>query len=97
MVEYEIIHEHFNQVNNIRTIENDSSHFIWHQDEFDRMISPLVGKQWFLQMEHELPKKIEKNKNMYIQKEVWHRVFCTNSDAENRLIILIKDFKEPQC
>ena len=91
------MNEHFKQTGNKRTIENDPSHFIWHQDEFDRVISHLSGEQWFLQIEHELPQRIEKNKNMYIQKEVWHRVLCTNNDEQNSLVITIQDFKEPQC
>ena len=91
------MNEHFKQTGNIRTIENNPSHFIWHQDEFDRVISHLSGEQWFLQIEHELPQRIEKNKNMYIQKEIWHRVFCTNNDERNSLVITIQDFKEPQC
>lgn len=88
-----MVNEHFVQNGNIRTIENDPSHFIWHQDEFDRIISLISGDKWFLQMEHQLPEKIEKNKNMYIQKEVWHRVFCTNTNAENHLIISIQDIQ----
>ena len=89
------MNKHFKQTDHIRTIENNSSHFIWHQDEFDRVISHLSGEQWFLQIEHELPQRIEKNKNMYIQKELWHRVPCTNNDEQNSLVITIQDFKEP--
>jgi len=55
-----LVNEHFVQNGNIRTIENDPSHFIWHQDEFDRIISLVSGDKWFLQMEHQLPEKIEK-------------------------------------
>ena len=86
--------EHY--TGNIRTIENNPSYFIWIKMNLIRVISHLSGEKWFLQIEHELPQRIEKNKNMYIQKEIWHRVFCTNNDEQNSLVITIQDFK-PQC
>lgn len=85
--------EHYTQENDIRTIENHEKHFVWHRDKYDRIVRVISGEDWFLQMETSLPKKMQKHQNMYIQKEIWHRVFCTNEDATNNLIISIKDIK----
>jgi hypothetical protein len=84
---------HFEQFANVRTIQNSVEHFVWHRDKYDRIVRLVSGKDWYIQMEHELPKPINEHKTMFIEKEMWHRVLCTNDDVENNLIISIKDIK----
>jgi len=84
--------EHFFEENGVRIIENNPHHFVWHQDAEDREISLLRGERWFLQFEHELPKLLQLNEKIFIQKEKWHRVFCLSSKDTNDLEISIKKF-----
>ena len=86
--------KHYEQINDIRTINNDTKHFVWHKDKYDRVIYIIDGFDWFLQMEHEIPYKMRKNQNQYIKKEVWHRIFCTNSNEDNDLVISILELNE---
>ena len=37
----------------------DSSEFIWHKDKEDRIVEPLGETDWLVQMDNELPKKLE--------------------------------------
>ena len=50
--------KHYEQIDNVRTIHNDIEHFIWHRDKYDREINIISGENWFLQIEHELPKRM---------------------------------------
>jgi len=46
---------HFEQFANVRTIQNSVEHFVWHRDKYDRIVRLVSGKDWYIQMEHELP------------------------------------------
>jgi hypothetical protein len=53
----------------------------WHTDDEDRVIKLMEGNDWFLQLEDQLPKKIEKGKQYKIPKGVYHRLLRVgNSD-----------------
>lgn len=75
--------KHFEEMNNERTIENDPIHFVWHKDSEDRKIILTSGSNWFIQVENDLPKKINKGDEFFIQKETWHRVFCLTDDPDD--------------
>ena len=94
--EYEILHEHYEELNGVRIIRNDISHFVWHRDKYDRVIRVISGVDWFLQMEHEVPRKMNKSQNMFIKKEIWHRIFCTSEDVDNDLVISILDLNKEE-
>ena len=54
----------------------------------------IDGSNWYLQMEHTLPKLLKKNEEVFIEKEKWHRVLCPDHDRDNPLIIQVIKLKE---
>jgi len=50
----------------------DSKELIWHKDKEDRIVEVLSNKNWFFQMDNELPKKLEGK--VFVPKETFHRV-----------------------
>ena len=86
--------KYYEEENGLRTIENNRSNFVWHQDEFDRMFRLISGEDWFLQIENELPQRINNQETMFVSKKTWHRVLCLNNEENNPLIITILDFKD---
>tara|TARA_E500000081_G_C5995352_1_gene288686 strand:- start:59 stop:340 length:282 start_codon:yes stop_codon:yes gene_type:complete len=85
---------HYSEDGNIRTIENNDEHFVWHRDAEDRRVTLIDGNNWFLQMEHALPKLLKKNEEVFIEKEKWHRVLCPDSNLDNSLIIQVIKLEE---
>jgi quercetin dioxygenase-like cupin family protein len=47
---------------------------IWHRDKEDRIINLIEGTQWKLQMENQLPTTIEKDIEIFIPKNTYHRI-----------------------
>lgn len=64
----------------------------WHKDKENRSISILKGNNVYLQIENDLPFKLEKNKNYFILKNTWHRVI--KKSKEENFTILVKKFKD---
>ena len=85
---------HYSENGNIRTIENNDEHFVWHRDAENRRITLIDGNNWYLQMEHTLPKLLKKNEEVFIEKEKWHRVLCPDSNQDNSLIIQVIKLEE---
>lgn len=85
--------KHYEDLVGVRIIHNDISHFVWHRDKYDRLIRVIAGQDWFLQLEAELPRPMNKKQNMFIQKEQWHRIFCTADDEDNDLVISIIELR----
>jgi hypothetical protein len=77
---------------NIRTFSStlDENELKWHFDEEDRIVVCEHDTDWQLQMDDELPKKIEKNKKYYILEGLYHRLIKGNND----LIIKVKKIKK---
>ena len=88
--------KHYEQINNVRTIHNNIEHFVWHRDKYDREINIISGENWFLQIQHELPKRMNAGQCMFIRKKVWHRVFCINSNEKNDLVISILELNQEE-
>lgn len=65
----------------------DSSEFIWHKDREDRVIESIGDTDWLIQMDNELPKKIESK--VFIPKETYHRVIKGTGDLKIKLTKLI--------
>ena len=65
-----------------RTIysKGDSSELEWHRDREDRTIEILSGSYWELQMDNELPRKLEIGSKYQIKKNTFHRVFSGKDD-----------------
>ena len=72
----------------VRTFSSnlDESELKWHFDEEDRIIVCEHETNWQIQMDNELPQKIQKNKKYYIPEGEYHRVIKGTGD----LIVKVK-------
>jgi hypothetical protein len=51
---------------------------VWHRDKEDRIIKSTKNTDWLIQLDNELPKSI--NEEVFIPKEVWHRLIKGSGD-----------------
>ena len=51
---------------------------VWHRDKEDRIIKSTQNTDWLIQLDNELPKSI--NEEVFIPKEVWHRLIKGTGD-----------------
>jgi hypothetical protein len=66
--------------------DTDSGEFMWHRDREDRIIESIGETDWLIQIDNELPKKI--NEKVFIPMGAYHRLI----KGKNNLIIkLIKN------
>ena len=63
---------------------------IWHRDKEDREISIIEGDGWYIQMDNELPKLMQKESIFKIPKETWHRIINKNG---TNLIVNVRKYK----
>lgn len=63
---------------------------VWHRDKEDREISIVEGDGWYIQMDNELPKLMQKESIFKIPKETWHRIINKN---ETNLIVNVRKYK----
>ena len=69
-----------NKVIRIFDAENTSnSELIWHKDREDRQITVEKSKDWHLQLENEVPVKLEKGQTYFIPAYTWHRLLMGKS------------------
>ena len=59
----------------------------WHWDDEDRLVVPIHENDWMIQLDDELPKKI--NESIFIEKGMMHRLIKGTGDLE----LKIKKFK----
>lgn len=62
----------------------DSGEFMWHRDREDRIIESLSETDWMIQMDNELPKKIEGE--VFIPMGIYHRLIKGTDDLKIKLI-----------
>lgn len=67
--------------------DTESSEFIWHKDKEDRIVESIGNTDWLIQIDNELPKKIEGE--VFIPKEKYHRVIKGTGDLKIKLTKLI--------
>ena len=67
--------------------QTDSSEMSWHRDKEDRIIESLEETDWMFQLDNKLPQKI--SCEIFIPKEVYHRLIKGNGDLKIKLIKLI--------
>lgn len=72
------------------TQETDSGEFMWHRDYEDRIIESISETDWSIQIDNELPKKIEGE--IFIPKGVFHRLIKGTGYLEIKLQKLIPNF-----
>ena len=63
---------------------------VWHRDKEDREISIVEGDGWYIQMDNELPKLMQKESIFKIPKETWHRIINKNG---TNLIVNVRKYK----
>lgn len=72
----------------IRTFKSDvdSSELVWHRDKKSRIVEVLNDSDWFVQLENELPRKLNKGDIFFITKESYHRVIKGDTDLKVQII-----------
>jgi len=63
--------------------DTDSGEFMWHRDREDRIIEPVDETDWMVQIDDELPMKIEGE--VFIPMGVYHRLIKGTGDLRIRL------------
>lgn len=58
----------------------DSEELIWHRDKKDRIVEVIQSQDWMIQLDNELPIRLEEGKKYFIPKEVYHRVHKGEGD-----------------
>ena len=64
--------------------DTDSGEFVWHRDLEDRIVEPIEDTDWMVQLDNELPKKIEGE--VFIPMGVYHRLIKGTGDLKVRVI-----------
>lgn len=75
----------------IREFSSDVSteDLVWHRDHHDREVKILEGKNWYLQMDNQIPKKLIEGRIYHIPANNYHRLI----KGDGRLIVEIKENK----
>lgn len=63
--------------------DTDSGDYRWHRDREDRIIEPIGETDWQIQLDDELPKRIEGQ--IFIPMGVYHRVIKGNNNLKIKL------------
>jgi hypothetical protein len=69
----------------------NSQELVWHRDRKTRRVRVLSGEGWFLQLDNELPIRLEENKQYEIEAKTYHRLLKT-WDCSN-LIVKIEELQ----
>lgn len=64
----------------------NEAELIWHRDKEDRIVLPLNENNWYLQMDNELPVKLNINEEYYIPNNVYHRVIKGTDELRVQII-----------
>jgi len=67
--------------------ETDSVEFTWHRDREDRIIEPIGETNWLIQIDNQLPKKIEGE--IFIPMGIYHRTIKGDGNLKIKLTKLI--------
>jgi len=63
--------------------DTHSDEFEWHRDREDRIVESLECTDWLIQLDNQLPQKIEGE--VFIPKEVYHRVIKGTGNLKVKL------------
>jgi len=64
--------------------DTDSGEMVWHRDREDRIIESIDDTNWMIQLDDELPKKIEGE--ILIPMGIYHRLIKGTGDLKIKLI-----------
>ena len=65
--------------------DTQQSELVWHKDREDREITVEKSKDWHLQVENEVPVRLEKGQTYFIPAYSWHRLLM----GKGKLIVEI--------
>jgi hypothetical protein len=60
----------------------DEMELVWHRDKKDRMVKVIQSEGWKFQMDNELPIELKRGTELFIPKEVYHRVIKGNGELK---------------
>ena len=71
----------------IRIFESnvDSGELHWHRDREDRIVEVLEGDGWLLQLDNQLPVKMEIGEKYFIPEGVYHRTIKGDGDLKIKI------------
>ena len=75
-----------NIINRVFDSNINKTELIWHRDREDRIVLPLNENNWYLQMDNELPVKLNINEEYHIPKNVYHRVIKGSDELKVQII-----------
>jgi hypothetical protein len=64
--------------------DTDSGEMMWHRDREDRVIESIGDTDWLIQIDNELPKKIEGE--VFIPMGIYHRLIKGTGDLKIKLL-----------
>ena len=67
-----------------RSISDDHSDtdYVWHCDRRDRKVVPIKSDGWYIQFDNEMPIEMEEGKEIFIEKDTYHRVIKGKGNLE---------------
>jgi quercetin dioxygenase-like cupin family protein len=68
----------------------EEEELMWHQDEWDREIVVLDGKNWKIQFDNELPIVLNVGDVIQIQNHIYHRIIKGNDNLVIKIIEINK-------
>lgn len=78
---------------NLRTfdVQADSSEYVWHRDEEDRLVEVISGEGWQFQHENILPWLLTPGMKFKIKSNEYHRIIKGVTDLRVRITPLINN------
>ena len=75
------IDKHIDRTTRVRTFNHlvESDELVWHRDRKDRIVTVIEGKDWYFQMDNEVPKLMEQGSEIVIPKMEYHRIYKAGS------------------
>jgi hypothetical protein len=64
------------------SVDHNDTDYVWHRDRRDRKVVPLQCKDWYIQFDNEMPIKMEEGKEIFIEKDIYHRVIKGKGDLK---------------
>jgi len=68
----------------------DEEELVWHRDKEDREVILIEGKDWYIQLDNELPRLLSNDTFCNIPKSTWHRIINKN---RSKLVINVRKYK----
>ena len=56
--------------------------YVWHRDRRDRKVVPIKSDGWYIQFDNEMPIEMEEGKEIFIEKDTYHRVIKGKGNLE---------------